>query len=242
MIDVSSIWLDKGIHSEGAPGACLMEHVALMLGEQKSYKPEAISPVVASIAGNVNDRLDHGPRQELVQLIPELVALASLPTPRSADERLALWVLAEGLESLPRAAVQACRAALREVEAWYAERSRRLDATEAATRQYAAWAEEEGLPEGANALQVVCWRTWLESLLDFVDAVAGGTDLKPVVRPIVREFLLPDLVDWLREALEFYRQLVANPFMSLPVFAQLRTSQERQPRGRAEVAPLAASA
>lgn len=215
MFNRSALWLDAGIHGLKDPRFCLMEHVSVLLDEAKSFAPSGISPVLASIAGNVNDRLDHEPRQALVEFIPEFLELTQEPPRREVDELLALWVLSEGLPSLPPSAFDECAAALEDVWRWYDDRTRNTQddwrhVSIAASAHSTAWSRlnQHGLlPEAVTPLQFVMWRHWLFALLDFGDAVAEETDLRCSVRSIARHFLLGDLHKWLGDAIAQYRRI-----------------------------------
>lgn len=64
--------LRRGTHADAADGVCLMEHVALVAGEQFSDTPRCTDPVLAMLARLVNDALPDGPRQRLVGFAPRL--------------------------------------------------------------------------------------------------------------------------------------------------------------------------
>lgn len=68
--------LSRGAHNDPADGACLMEYVSLLAGEQFSDRPGCTHPLLAQIARLVNDTSPDDARHELASLAPELIDTA----------------------------------------------------------------------------------------------------------------------------------------------------------------------
>lgn len=75
--------LSRGAHNDPADGACLMEYVSLLAGEQFSDRPSCTHPLLAQIARLVNDTSPDGARHELAPLAPGLIGTSG------ADPRVA---------------------------------------------------------------------------------------------------------------------------------------------------------
>lgn len=75
--------LSRGAHTDPADGACLMEYVSLLAGEQFSDRPSCTHPLLAQIARLVNDTSPENVRHELAPLAPGLIGTAG------ADPRVA---------------------------------------------------------------------------------------------------------------------------------------------------------
>lgn len=68
--------LSRGAHTDPADGACLMEYVSLLAGEQFSDRPNCTHPLLAQIARLVNDTSPENVRHELATLAPGLIDTA----------------------------------------------------------------------------------------------------------------------------------------------------------------------
>lgn len=69
--------LKSGAHDAFESGACLLEAVAYVAGEEHSARPKCVSLVLASFGRAVNDGLDDDERQLLVPYIPRLIDTVS---------------------------------------------------------------------------------------------------------------------------------------------------------------------
>lgn len=67
--------LSAGRHRNPRKGACFMEMASFLAGERWSDHPKCTHPVLATMARCVNDCLDDDARQDLVELIPDVVGL-----------------------------------------------------------------------------------------------------------------------------------------------------------------------
>ena len=65
--------ISRGRHLEPEDGGCLMEIASLLAGERWSDAPRCTHPLLAAVARLVNDEVGDEARQELLQLVPELV-------------------------------------------------------------------------------------------------------------------------------------------------------------------------
>ncbi len=75
-LDLETLVLDKGAHDNPTDGACVMEAVAFMAGEEWSDHPQCASPVLGALLRAWNDRLDDEDRQDLKRYILRLVGSA----------------------------------------------------------------------------------------------------------------------------------------------------------------------
>jgi hypothetical protein len=65
--------ISRGRHLEPEDGGCIMEIASLLAGERWSDAPRCTHPLLAAVARLVNDEVGDEARQELLQLVPELV-------------------------------------------------------------------------------------------------------------------------------------------------------------------------
>ena len=106
--------LTPGTHLTPDDGACLMEVVSHLAGEQWSDEPRATLPLLAHLARLVNDAMTPGGRQSLLALAPRLTGLASAGP--SIQPRIAAMVSGAALEWHPSPVLAWMhRAALRHV-------------------------------------------------------------------------------------------------------------------------------
>ncbi len=75
-IDITTINLAIGGHSDRDKGVCLMEAVAWFAGEQHSDHPACVSGVLGGFGRSLNDRLPGDKRQSLIPLIPQMPGTA----------------------------------------------------------------------------------------------------------------------------------------------------------------------
>ena len=93
-IDLDSVVLSSGAHSDRDDGTCLLEAAAWWAGEPHSDQPGCVSPVLAGFGRSWNDGMrSDEERASLRQYIPLLVGTAG---DRDADERRA-WMAADWL-------------------------------------------------------------------------------------------------------------------------------------------------
>jgi hypothetical protein len=76
-LDLDTLTLTHGSHSNRDEGVCLLEAVAWYAGEDHSDMPSCVSMVLCTYGTRLNDVLPHGRRQELKPLVPRLVGTAS---------------------------------------------------------------------------------------------------------------------------------------------------------------------
>jgi hypothetical protein len=65
--------ISRGRHLEPEDGGCIMEIASLLAGERWSDAPRCTHPLLAAVARLVNDEVGDEARQDLLQLVPELV-------------------------------------------------------------------------------------------------------------------------------------------------------------------------
>ena len=93
-IDLDSVVLSSGAHSDRDDGTCLLEAAAWWAGEPHSDQPGCVSPVLAGFGRSWSDGMrSDEERASLRQYIPLLVGTAG---DRDADERRA-WMAADWL-------------------------------------------------------------------------------------------------------------------------------------------------
>lgn len=83
--------LSFGVHSDPKQGACVMEMASFLSGETWSDQPECVHSVIAAASRTVNDKLKDSKRQELLDLLPRLMATGRSHDAPWLNERLALW-------------------------------------------------------------------------------------------------------------------------------------------------------
>jgi hypothetical protein len=71
-LNLESIHLDKGQHSDPTDGHCLLEVVSMLAKEPFTDHPQCVSPVLAAFGIGLNDQWDDEKRQLLKQFIPLL--------------------------------------------------------------------------------------------------------------------------------------------------------------------------
>ncbi|MGH8962765.1 MAG: hypothetical protein ACRDWT_16520 [Jatrophihabitantaceae bacterium] len=113
--------LSRGKHLSPRQGACFMEFASYLAGERWSDHPACTHPLLASLARRVNDHIDDRRRQELLELVPEVIGLTSSDLHvdlaialRAA--RTALPVVAEERQSVMAVAVLNCERLLADLE------------------------------------------------------------------------------------------------------------------------------
>jgi len=72
-IDLEALTLERGSHKSIEQGACVMEAVSYVNGEEFSDRPECAGEVLGTYLRHVNDSLDDEKRQELKPYITRLV-------------------------------------------------------------------------------------------------------------------------------------------------------------------------
>lgn len=70
--------LSRGAHASPREGACVMEYVSVLAGEEFSDHPCCTDPLLAHVARQVNDATSPGARGELARLAPELIGTAGV--------------------------------------------------------------------------------------------------------------------------------------------------------------------
>lgn len=68
--------ISRGRHAGPDDGACLMELASLLAGEPWTDSPQAVQPVLASVARAVNDRVADDTRARLALLVPAMLHTA----------------------------------------------------------------------------------------------------------------------------------------------------------------------
>ena len=106
--------LSRGAHTSPKAGACAMEYVSFLAGEEWSDSPACVHPVIAAMARSVNDRLGDEERQTLLPLLARTMGTA----PTGTDEEqcrlsvaLAVWSAEQVTHQAQTAATRAARAA-----------------------------------------------------------------------------------------------------------------------------------
>lgn len=71
--------ISSGGHDDPSQGACVMEYVSLLAGEDWSDRPSCTDPVLAEAARVINDRCDDYQRHRLVPMIGRLMGTGGQP-------------------------------------------------------------------------------------------------------------------------------------------------------------------
>lgn len=80
--------LARGKHRSPRRGACFMEYVSYLAGERWSDHPACTHPLLAELARQVNDHISDDARQELVELVPDVIGVTG--SDLRIDARIAL--------------------------------------------------------------------------------------------------------------------------------------------------------
>src|SRR5690606_19211706 len=114
--------LSAGAHDHPSEGACVMEYVSLLAGEDFSDSPVCTHPVLASAARVVNDYLPDSERYLLVPLIGRLFGTADTRESeldrRVLSVRLAAWCARRVIHLVPAQGHYKYTAAVDAAEAW----------------------------------------------------------------------------------------------------------------------------
>jgi hypothetical protein len=113
--------LSRGKHRTPRKGACFMEFASFLAGERWSDHPSCTHPLLAALARAINDHISFAARQQLVELIPDVIGLTG--TDRRIDARIALRaattalpVVADHQQHMMAAAVLTCERLLAELD------------------------------------------------------------------------------------------------------------------------------
>ena len=185
-LDLDSLTIYKGAHSESEHRMCIMEAVAYVAGEPWSDHPVCASPVISAFLRSYNDSVSDEVRQTLKPFIPRLIGTANpaleerralvaadwlVRTHTPAWLRLAgLTVQAEALESLPEitsmAQIPSVKGPIEAARkyAWDASRDASWDASLAAAGA-ASWAAvwDASLAAALDAALAAAWAAALDA-------------------------------------------------------------------------------
>jgi hypothetical protein len=92
-----TIVLERGKHALPEEGMCLMEAVSFVVGEPFSDHPSCVSPFLASFGRSLNDILPDKSRQQLIPLIPWLIATGNPEKDQQDGLRCAHWLITHWL-------------------------------------------------------------------------------------------------------------------------------------------------
>ncbi len=96
VLNLETLSLDKGSHSNPESGFCLLEVVSMFANEPFGDHPQCVCPVLAAFGRSWNDSLPNNQRQRLKQYIPRLLNTRST---KAVEERRALmaadWLIRE---------------------------------------------------------------------------------------------------------------------------------------------------
>lgn len=191
--------LSKGAHTSPTEGACVMELVSYLAGEEWSDSPACTHPVLAMMARRVNDRLPDSERHVLVPLIGRLFGTAAPADEHEAhvlSVRLAAWCARQVLDRVRPEDRAAAEAAIVAAEGWCdgsvtaTACARAAAASYAVVRAaaYAAYTAAHGATtDAANAAHVAANAATagdlaglLAGLLDEYDRLTGRTQPREV--------------------------------------------------------------
>lgn len=165
--------LSAGSHSGPREGACVMEMVSYLAGEEWSDSPACTHPVLASMARVVNDRLADSERHRLVPLMGRLFGTAEPADDHEAHVlrvRLASWCARQVLDLARPQDRDVAERAIGAAEGWCEGLVTAQEAAHAAA--YAAANAAANAAHAAHAARLV---TLLTGLLDEYDRLTGRT-------------------------------------------------------------------
>lgn len=93
LTDIENLTLEAGAHGSWEDGACLLEAVSYVAGEEWTDHPHCASPTIAAFLRSWHDRLDNEGRQQLKPYITRLVGTRGIP----AQEDQRAWMAADWL-------------------------------------------------------------------------------------------------------------------------------------------------
>ena len=193
--------LSAGAHDNPKEGACVMEMVSFLAGEDWSDRPACTHPVLAEMARSVNDRLPDDERQKILPLMGRLFGTAETGTDRERHVlrvRLAAWCARQVLDLAPDRGV--ALAAVVAAEGWCdglvtaAECRAAADAANAANAANAAYAANAAnaanaayaanaaanAAYAANAANAASLLPLLSGLIDEYDRLTGRTEHRQI--------------------------------------------------------------
>src|SRR5689334_15220545 len=91
--------LSRGKHRSPRRGACFMEYASYLAGERWSDHPACTHPLLAELARQVNDHVSDVARQELVELVPDVIGVTG--SDLHIDARIALRAAQTALPIAP---------------------------------------------------------------------------------------------------------------------------------------------
>ena len=173
--------LSAGSHDSPSEGACVMEYVSLLAGEEWSDTPACTYRPLARAAQFVNDRLPDSERHRLVPLIGRLFG-TTLPV---NDSVFALRV-ARTVEHL-QASAKACNDVTERYLAGEATLNELNDSTtHANAATYAANAAANAATYAANGIAGMDAVEWLSIAIDIYDELSGRTEHRDVTEADLR--------------------------------------------------------
>ena len=218
--------LESGGHSGPDDGACIMEAVAYLAGEEWSDRPNCASPILAAFMRRWNDDLDDVGRQELRPYIARLVGTRGTQEQEDARGWMAadwlvhkwvpLWLRAAGLDDQARTVEQLL--VVNDPKSWAHIRNVMATARDAAyarrnekiARFKVLFVEElkKSVPaEAAGA----AWAAWAaeasERWLRLRNAVYDA--LKPKFKAAIREKFGPEIESAKASAIDLLERMLA---------------------------------
>ena len=166
--------LSAGAHANPKEGACVMEMVSFLAGEDWSDRPACTHPVLAEMARSVNDRLPDDERQKILPLMGRLFGTAETGTDRERHVlrvRLAAWCARQVLDLAPDRGV--ALAAVVAAEGWC---DGLVTAAECRAAAYAAYAAANA----AYAAYAASLLPLLSGLIDEYDRLTGRTEHRQI--------------------------------------------------------------
>ena len=191
-IDLDTVHLDQGAHGNPDDGHCLLEVVAMFVGQPFNDAPKCVSPVLRTFGIGLNDQWDDAQRQTLRPFIPRLPGTAGDGLDEARSYLALDWLIrtytpawldlagltesAAELRALRRiadmAAAEAAGPVVRDAQTKAAAAGDAAwDAAWDAARAAAAWAA------AGDAARAAAW----DAARDAARAAAAGDALKPTV-------------------------------------------------------------
>jgi hypothetical protein len=190
--------LSRGKHRSPRRGACFMEYASYLAGERWSDHPACTHPLLAELARQVNDHVSDDARQELVELVPDVIGVTG--SDLHIDARIALRAAQTALPIAPEewqrvlaVAVLTCEQLLAELDG-HAAAPLRVESREALALAPGAaeWARRYG--RGGAVSRRVFRRHTAQSIVDY--AVCGiAQACVPDADRVLRELLAATIED-----------------------------------------------
>src|SRR5690606_30825303 len=218
--------LSAGAHDDPSEGACVMEYVSLLAGEDFSDYPVCTHPVLASAARVVNDYLPDSERYLLVPLIGRLFGTADTRESeldrRVLSVRLAAWCARRVIHLVPAQGHYKYTAAVGAAVAWADSPTKEravhanaaANANYAANTNYAANAANDDARAAANAANYAAYAAtnaaYAAYTADYIANAANAARAAVYAASYAANAAATALVDFLSSLLDYHAELTGH--------------------------------